>query len=281
MRLRSAIQCARLRAARPTPRSPTAAVERRPALALREALRLQAIEQAAINRAHRIRRSQPRAVLGGPQRPRALVEDARALGVAGEQQAQLVRHGIQRERLLADAEALQVFAREIHAARRRVLAHVAQHVRELHGDAHRLGVVERARVVEAQHAHDQEADCRGDPVAVLVELVEGLDRRAAQVRLDAEQEVLEGLARQVEARDRVASASRRGARPCRRRAPRARRASARAGARGCRGSPGRRRCRRQPAERVDRVERAALRLREHQNAAAKLRWLRRVTPGSA
>ncbi len=108
------------------------------------------------------------------------------------------------QRLRRHAEAVEILARQVDAAVRRVVAHVAQHVGELYGDAERLGVGESAGTATAEEAHHEDAHGRRHAVAVASQILEPLQRFRAKIRFHAAQQVEEDLLGQPEAMNRVA-----------------------------------------------------------------------------
>ena len=254
--------------------------------ALREAAPLERVEQLAVDRAHRLRGAQPAAQLRRQRALRLRIARARARGVEREQaRERLARSACARSDSARDAAGLAVLAREVDAPGRGVLADVAQHVGELDRDAQVHGVVAHARAAQPAHAAHEQADRRRDAVAVVLELGERLDLGAAQIDLDPREQVEEAVLGQMEAVHRVAE--RDPDRMARLAAvgvdellvPALEQHRAVAAQRGIVGDVVD-----EPAERVDRVQRAALRAREHperreEARAAAPRDLRAVRVG--
>ena len=203
MRELAALDLAHARAPARAPRKAPAAIARRRGFErrsdgaeAREAARVEFVEQRAVDAAHGLGWPQDVAILGGEQACRGLIANPRALGVERQQQPDLLGHLAVAQARGMHVHALEVFARQVDAAGLGVLADVAQHVGELHRDPHLAGVLERVGAARFQHAHQQQADRRRDAVAVALEVREGLDRLAAQIRLDAAQQIEEHVLRQ-------------------------------------------------------------------------------------
>ena len=84
-----------------------------------------------------------------------------------------------------------------------ILAHVAQNVCELEGDAALFGQFQRFRIVEAKDVNDREADHARNVIAVIVKLAEGLDAARLQIAGDAGDHVEEIFVRDFVALDGV------------------------------------------------------------------------------
>ena len=82
----------------------------------------------------------------------------------------------------SDAEAAQVFGRQIDAAAFGILADVAQDVGQLKRHAAFLGQRQGARRIEAEDVDDGQPHHRRHLVAVAVQLVESLQAARLQIR---------------------------------------------------------------------------------------------------
>ena len=139
------------------------------------------------------------------------------LGAAGHggQQRALGRRGrrgrrAMQQRIERNSVRREVIERQIDAVARRILAHIAQNVGELEGDAGFLGQFLGALVAVAEDANADQAHDRRDQVAVAVEIGEGCvgvgraGGRVIEIHGDAGDQLVEQLERNGEARGGIA-----------------------------------------------------------------------------
>src|SRR5262249_52206912 len=151
--------------------------------------RLDAVEQPHVDEAHRLGGRERDAILGRERRRSSQIVSACPATLESHQGSDASRVVAAEDVVLAAVEAPQVLERQIDAAAAAVLRDVAQYVGELKGDAEVDRVVARARVAMAEDLDAEEADGRGDAVAVAVQLVEVVVAPAGEVGLDAGDEV--------------------------------------------------------------------------------------------